>query len=299
MQSFAQPEFKSPLVVVAHDAGAANLIISWLNGREDIEIRLCLTGPAKELWPDVHKHSTQMTPHEALKGAAQLLSGTSYSSCLEHMARVSANKSQIHSIGVIDHWVNYQSRFIRDGLLVLPDEIWVVDQYAVEIANSCFPCVKIVLQKNLYLDRLLAHIRATSGSLKISASQNFLYVLEPIRQQWADKGKSGEFEALDYFLHNGWKVGLNRSTKILLRPHPSDPVGKYDSWIAMNNGWNIKIDTAKSLADSIAWSDTVVGCESYALAVAVSAGRRVISTLPPHAPSCRLPFEEIIRLSEL
>jgi len=42
----------------------------------------------------------------------------------------------------------------------------------------------------------------------------------------------------------------------------------------------------------------VVGCESFALVVALAAGRRVCSTLPPWAPPCRLPQPGIVRLAD-
>ena len=124
-------------------------------------------------------------------------------------------------------------------------------------------------------------------------------MLEPIRKKWGNEDIPGEFQALKYFFKNCKKIGIDEKTKIRLRPHPSDPVGKYDEWIDRYGNYDIEIDSWTELSRSISWSSTVVGCESYALVVALSAGRRVISTLPPNAPTCALPMGGLLHLREL
>lgn len=299
MQNSVAPELASPLVVAAHDAGAANLIIGWLRGRLNIEVRTCLAGPAVDLWIAAFGMPQILPTTDALRGAAALLSGTSYGSSLEHQARAQAKAQGIHSIGVIDHWVNYPDRFLRDGSRVLPDEIWVADEDALTIATACFPSITVRQQPNLYLADLAAQVRGADCEPHQAAARRVLYALEPIRHAWTKGGASGEFQALDYFDRFGRQLGLDGTAEIRLRPHPSDPPGKYDAWAARHTAWNLHIDPSASLAQSIAWADTVVGCETFALVVGLAAGRRVISTLPPHAPRCRLPMKGIIHLRDL
>lgn len=299
MQNSVQPELASPLVVAAHDAGAANLVIGWLRERRDLEVRTCLAGPAVDLWTAAFGRPQILPPAEALLGAAALLSGTSYASELEHQARALAKAVGIHSIGVIDHWVNYHDRFLRDGSRVLPDEIWVADEDALTIAAACFPGTAVRQQPNLYLADLVAKVRKVHCEPSPDAARRVLYALEPIRHAWAAGGAAGEFQALDYFVQCGRQLGLDGTAEVRLRSHPSDPPGKYDAWLARHTDWNLHIDPIVSLAQSIAWADTVVGCETYALVVGLAAGRRVVSTLPPHAPRCRLPMKDIIHLRDL
>jgi hypothetical protein len=297
---FVTPELASPLVVVAHDAGAANLIIGWLRELRDLEVRPCLAGPALELWTATFGKPEILPLKELLVGAAALLSGTSYASDLEHQARALAKERGVHSIGVIDHWVNYPDRFQRNGSRVLPDEIWVSDEEARNIASACFPDVVVRQQPNFYLEALVAQVHSVDCEPRLDSARRVLYVLEPIRHAWADCSDSaGEFQALDYFIRCGRHLGLDGSTEIWLRPHPSDPPGKYDAWVARHADWNIGMDSNVSLSQSIAWADTVVGCETYAMVVGLIAGRRVVSTLPPRAPRCRLPMKNIIHLREI
>lgn len=298
MPNSARAELVSPLVVAAHDAGAANLIIGWVRGRCDLELRPCVAGPAAKLWTAAFGAPPPVLLEEAMRGAAALLSGTSYASNLEHEARNLARECGVHSIGVIDHWVNYPQRFIRGGQQVLPDEIWVADAEARAIAADCFPGTALRQKPNLYLADLVAQVEAAVRP-NVESRRRVLYALEPIRHPWAATGDAGEFQALDYFLQCGQALGLGPDTAIRLRPHPSDPDGKYDRWLARQCGWDLSLDRSRNLAESIAWADTVAGCETYALVVALAAGRCVISTLPPPSPRCRLPMKGIIHLRDI
>ena len=49
----------------------------------------------------------------------------------------------------------------------------------------------------------------------------------------------------------------------------------------------------------LAWSDVVVGCETYAMVLALAANKRVISSLPRYAHNCRLPYKNIERLNQM
>ena len=304
------PELRSPLAVVCHDAGACNVILPWL-ARAGLALRPLMRGPAARLFashfpcpPALTRERTCATDHEraderpdtaldaALDGAAMLLSGTGWASGLEHHARRLARARGIFSVAVIDHWVNYPDRFERGGETVWPDEFWVTDAHALAIACRCFPAVPVRCFDNLYLQRETA---AVTPRLRDDAAQ-VLYVLEPMRSDWG-RGKPGEFQALDYFMRERAAAGMPATAPIRLRPHPSDPAGKYDAWVlAQRARADVALDGHASLAEAIGASAWVVGCESFALVVALAAGRRVCSTLPPWAPPCRLPQPGIVHL---
>lgn len=291
---------RTPIAVVAHDAGAANHIISWVKNAAHEQVRACVRGPALTLWSRAFPYAnTSDELADVLAGAATLISGTGWASTLEHDARKMACQLGIRSVAVIDHWTNYQARFIRDGMEVLPDEIWVTDAYAKKLAESTFANLKITQLPNLYLDSLVQELSQYECQKVNSTGRNLLYVLEPIRGSWGENVVAGEFAALDYFVNHLSAFGLGDDLTIRLRPHPSDPVGKYDQWIKVQQHMQISLDNSATLAESIAWSDIVVGCQTYALVVALAAGRRVVSSIPPWAPPCVLPQSGIIKLSDL
>lgn len=289
-----------PIAVVAHDAGAANHIIAWTKNIGLDKVRACIHGPALELWkkafPDPEIY---LSLQDAIKNSALLISGTGWASSLEHEARRIAIQLNIRTIAVLDHWTNYALRFIRDGVEILPHEIWVTDLHAKKIAESQFPSVKVNQLPNFYLDELVRKVAKYKIQREASCPINLLYVLEPIRENWRNVNLFGEFEALDFFIANIKSLSLDNDFSIKLRPHPSDLIGKYDEWIKINSNLKVSLDTFDELWESIAWSDIVIGCQTYAMVIALQSGKKVVSTIPPWAPPCILPYKEIIKLSDL
>ncbi len=282
--------------VVCHDAGAANVILAWIRAQRDCNWRITMQGPAAKIWlaQDIPIAESYQTIEQALEGADVLLSGTSWASALEHEARRQAKARGLKTIAVIDHWVNYKERFIRKGEIILPDEIYVTDEYALLEAKRCFPDLRIQIKHNLYQEELVRKISPLS-----SLDDEVLYVLEPILgAEWC-KEPAGEFQALDYFIANISRLGIRRNAKIRIRPHPSDASGKYDEWLASHRELNVVLDDSPTLALAIGKAKWVVGCETYAMVVALFAGRKVVSTLPPWAHRCRLPYSAITSLRDL
>ncbi|MDP1604347.1 MAG: hypothetical protein Q8M03_13910 [Legionella sp.] len=284
--------------VVAHDAGAANHIISWLRtGLIDSKSAFfCFAGPAEVIalafFPELQNHSLD----DALNNASILISGTGWQTELEHNARILARANNLKTVGVIDHWVNYQARFIRNNAEILPDEIWVVDDYAKKIAETSFPTTAIIKQPNDYLTFELQTIKSFTKSR--TGFTRVLFLMEPIREKWGSTTTLGEIQAFNYFIRHVNVLNLS-NMELVIKPHPSDNIGKYQSLINTHRALAIKIDDESTLAELLGWADIVVGCQTYAMAIATAAGKTVVSTLPPQASPCVLPHQEIIHLSKL
>ncbi len=282
------PELPTPLAVVCHDAGAANVILPWLQPRS-FQVRAVMQGPAARLWRQRFGDAPLCTSvDEALDGARLLLSGTGWATDLEHQARVQAQQQGVRSVAVIDHWVNYPVRFVRNGVQQWPDEFWVTDGDALALARWHFPADRVRVQRNLYLAEQVAAVQAVPHD-----AAAVLYVMEPARKDWG-RGVAGEWQALDWFMQHRVAAGMPAAAPIRLRPHPSDETGKYAAWLARHP--QVQLDCSATLADALSAARWVVGCESYALVVALAAGRTVFSSLPPWAPACRLPHAGILRL---
>lgn len=296
MQSFCVTPLDGPLALVCHDAGAANLALAWVESLQqsaELACRAVLQGPARTLVSsfELDLQFVDSVP-AALDSAQVLLSGTGWASRLEHEARLQARNAGVHSIAVVDHWVNYRERFVRDGLAVLPDELWVADADAFAIAREQLPEVGLVRQQpNLYLAKQL------HGIAPVPQQPEVLYLLEPARSDWGLQ-EAGEFQALNYFMAHRARAGVPAAAVVRLRPHPSDPAGKYDAWLQRHAGRAVLAPNAP-LAQDLSRASWVAGCETAALAVALAAGRRTVCTLPPWAPPCRLPQQGLIHLQRL
>ena len=289
-QSFSMHELSPPIAVVCHDAGAANLMLAWLKAWGG-PVRAYMQGPAKMLWQSAFPDTPICASlNEALSGAANLVSGTGWASKLEHEARMMAHAHGIHSVAVLDHWVNYPQRFERNGQVQWPDELWVADEYALHLAQAAFQNVLIRSFDNLYLKAQVACVLPAPGQGTV------LYVLEPVRQTWG-KDVEGEFQALDFALLHMDILCPDGVQQIVLRPHPSEVATKYRSYLGYNS--RVRIDTSADMAEAINQADVVVGVESFALTIALAAGRPVYSSLPPWAPTLRLPHVGIQQIRHL
>lgn len=279
-----------PTAVVTHDAGATNLIIAWLKAWK-WPVRACVDGPARKLWTQAFPgQSTSPTVEHALQGCASVLTGTGWAARLEHDARRIGRCRGMHVAAVVDHWVNYPERFEREGEAVWPDELWVADAWAEAIARQTLPQMPIRQLENLYLQAQLAQVSPLPGD------GTLLYVLEPVRNDWG-RGVAGEFQALDYTLQHLEAIGHAPVRRIVLRPHPSDPSGKYLQYQFADP--RIEMDRSADIAKAISQADLVVGVESFALTLALAAGRAVFSSLPPWAPMLRLPQEGIQQIRRI
>jgi hypothetical protein len=281
-----------PYGIAAFDAGAANLIFSLVKKLPSMPVWLDLDGPAKALWsqyfPDM------VTPNQPLtKDLSSVITGTGWGSDLEHRARLRARELGVPTIGVLDHWTNYEQRFSRQGNTCLSDEIWVFDPHAESIAQETFPGIPIFLRNNDYIEQEASEIKPLGGV----KSSDILYLLEPARSYW-NRAIPGEFQALDYFLGKINKLKPLIIDNIWIRPHPSEQTNKYDNYLNRKAGPSIQL-TTKSLTEEISRVKYVVGCQTFAMVIALRAGRTVYSSLPPWAPPCALPHPEIVHLKNI
>ena len=286
------------LGIVAHDAGAANHIFAWLKGGLIAvdAVEFAVAGPALTMLNQHIPGCVNHRPADLVTRIDQLLTGTSWPNPFEWQARQLAADSGIKSIAVLDHWTHYPQRFINNHKQQLPDELWVADHYAQTLAQQFFPDTLITLQPNYFLQQQVAEIKRYQTGM---STNPILFVMEPVPATWPNQTIPGELQALEYFLRYRHRLGLECQKTIVIRPHPADAPGKY---AGLQNGYGdnvLIIDTQSSLSQAIARADWVVGCQTYAMVVALAAGKRVVCAMPDTAPPCVLPHSDIIHLRTL
>jgi hypothetical protein len=301
---------KPRLLVVSHDAGGAELISAWLGRHlDEWDAALVIAGPAPEIFS--RKLATQLPRVEGLPpldDVSFVLCGSSATAQLERRAVRASRAAGVRCAVWLDHWVNYRMRFIADGELVLPDEVWVADEYAAKIAETELPGADVRLQGNPYLEDFASEVRALDAAHpsdrdRRDTLERILYVTEPVslaaeRATGDPRGWAyTEFDVLERYLRdldgrNGARMELR------VRTHPSEPSDKYDELLGAAGGPVVQRSVpGVGLAEDVAWADTVVGCDTMALVAALAAGRRTVSLLPPGAPGVSLPHPQIERPS--
>ena len=217
----------SPLAVVCHDAGAANLIVAWLKDYKS-EARVCMEGPAKIIWERNFPDNKLLPINRVMDDSNTLLSGTGWGN-FEYEARIQAKKRNIKNIAVIDHWTDYKGRFIRNQKELLPDLIFVSDKYAYKKAKISFPSISIIQFPNNYLQleaNLVSSARVRECQTPI---ENILIIAEPFREKIPGNDSTLEFISIEFLMSNLNKLNLSRNlVNITLRLHPSEPLDKYN-----------------------------------------------------------------------
>jgi hypothetical protein len=156
-----------------------------------------------------------------------IFTGTSFPAGLEMSAWSLARSRGIQTIGFIDHWINLKIRFQDRGQkLVVPDEIWVIDEKAYEFAiQEGLPVGVLKITGNpyhQYLKQWRPNIDKVEFHKKIGLPINKRYVLyapECISTfKLQDKYGFDEFYGLDQLIEAVKKLD---DLQILVKLHPN------------------------------------------------------------------------------
>jgi pseudaminic acid biosynthesis-associated methylase len=290
--------------VASHDAGGAELLSSYII-KNKLTCRYSLSGPAVEIFRRKLGTFENMSLNQTIETSQQLICGTSWESTHEIEAIGIAREQAIPSSAFLDHWYNYSERFTRGGNSILPDQIIVTDSLAMKKARRAFPAIPIIKITNPYLSELKKEISRLHRKIRKRNEEgvHILYVCEPTsahaKAQHGDPNFWGytEKDALKYTLDNIFRI-YDKISIFTLRPHPSDPPGKYDS-IIKKSALPISYATSSSLSENIANADVVIGCNSMALVVSLLTKKKTICSIPPIGPNCLLPFPKIIMMRDM
>jgi hypothetical protein len=292
------------VAVVSHDAGGAEILSNWV-ARQPAPYLLVLEGPAEEIFKRKLGRLTTVSLQEAINQADWVLTGTSWPADLERRAIQLARQLGKKSISFLDHWGYYLERFKNDGAMVYPDEIWVGDEYALQIARRVISDVDIVQKPNPYFEDIEAQlvVLAEDRSEEQKPEKSILYVSAPLSRyatlKYGDKNYWGftEDTAFRYFMDN--ISVLNHPTEIVvLRPHPSEIRSDYE-WAVEEYAPNVRIGGRTDLLTEIHCADIVAGFNSMAMVIGLIAGKRIINALPPGKMGNSLPMAKIENLDDL
>jgi hypothetical protein len=288
------------LLIVCHDAGGAEIISSWVKKHFSPQYQFFLRGPAVTIFQRKVAHLHLAAGDDlsaAIAEAEMVLTGSGWQTDWEKKAIAISRELGIPVATFLDHWVGYKERFMLNGTLVLPDEIWVGDVHAQSLAKSTFPRIPIRLEPNPYLLEIVEAIKELSQKDAAPGDElRILYLCEPTSKGAQTLGLGyTEFEALEGYLRY-LKEQQIKSGRIRVRPHPSEPAGKYRKIIEKYRGDFELEQRETTLVEDCSWADWVVGCNSMAMAIAVMAGKQVFSCIPKGGSPITLPFPEVIRL---
>jgi hypothetical protein len=232
-----------------------------------------------------------------------VLTSTSHPADLERRAIAAAKRCGIRTASFVDHWVNYPPRFeTEDGSLLLPDEIWVGDDYAAALVRHHFPDIRCVLVGNPYFEDLREELAKLESTRPVDGRLKILYLADSMVERpehaYGQAHVMGftEFTALESFLRSLQRMALPSPLgEVRIRLHPVEPPGKYDPVVAKFAQMPLTVSRGRPLLEDCVWADWVVGLFSTAMVVGLLSGRRVFCAIPNPDVACPVPHAEIIR----
>ena len=288
------------VAMVAHDAGGAEILSALACQHPEWQISYVLAGPALPIFQGKLGPINILGMEAALAAADWVMTGTGWQTELEWQAIRSAKALGKPVVSFLDHWVNYRTRFERNGETCLPDQLCLGDAHALQLAQQIFPELPCNLLPNPYF----AEIAASFSHISVShQGTHVLYVCEPIAEHAAKQFGNArhwgytEFDAMAYCLQHLPRLEAD-IRQIVIRPHPAEAKDKYDGLLQASS-LPIKVDATQTLSEEIASADIVCGCNSMALVIASLAKKKVYSCIPPTGPACNLPLPGIQMLRDL
>lgn len=158
------PELKGKILFVFSDPGGAKPCLSLIE-EQHLTNAVAVSDRAHGFYTDF------TTPVQVVKDHAEsiidqvqpdlIFTGTSYTSTIEQQFMRLAAAKQIPCYAFVDHWTSFAKRFEQDGKLHLPDQVWVIDERAKQLAiEEGIDAGKIVVSGNPY-HSWLAHWKPT------------------------------------------------------------------------------------------------------------------------------------------
>lgn len=157
----------SKVLASAHDAGGANQLIFLLSKYENVDF--LLTGPAAEIGNAFLEISRVNEKFITIKEYECVIVSSNSQPRLSDRLLTEAQGSSIPTIGILDHWVNYKSRW-----KIAPDTIIATDFYAFLVGTLIFGW-KTRYRRSEYLRR---SVEAVNSNKVISGS--ILVLLQPV-----------------------------------------------------------------------------------------------------------------------
>lgn len=197
-----------------------------------------------------------------------VLTGTSYTSDIERKAIAHCKKIEIFTISFIDHWTSISDRFLTNERMNFPDEIWVLDERAKQIAIE-----EKIAKNKLFIAGNPYHVWLKNWKPKINRKQFYhnlhidetkkmiLFAPDPISNvNGIEKFGFDEFVASRKLIEciRETDKEFKDSYHFLIKMHPNQCVKKLVEIFKDNNNFTIlplEVDTNQS----IYFADIVMG----------------------------------------
>lgn len=287
--------------IVANDAGGAELLAAFV-AEYDSDYMFTLAGPAVEIFKRKFGAIRNLPLESTVRNSDKVITGTGWQTDLEWNAIRLSLSAGIAVAALLDSWENYEARFERNSQSIFPNEMWVVDEIAKNIAESTFPNipVRLISLESRY-SSLIAEYSNMRGEFKQEPLGKVLFISDNISDAVATQGLPDrgytDLGSLEFLLMHLSKLP-NAIEPITIRPHPSESIMSWQATIAAYQG-RLRLSSTSNLIQEFAEHEFVVGSNSNALVKAAICGKKTFSAIPNTNVSTSLPEMGIQLLRDL
>lgn len=268
----------STLGIVASDIGAAQVLASYSSGYPGPQL-FCVVGLAKKFFLERLGPSECNTLEQVIGGADWVLTGTGWQSTLNLEAIRLAKRQGKFVATFVDSVINIRQRFeVGEGQLLLPDEIWVIDDAAFALVAKEFPKTTVKVKPVPLRSEFLERVKLLEALTGPPLHNSLLYLSDNTagtrRAGLLDSHHSDEY-CFQSFLR------LSSSLPpfdfpVTVRLHPTESEASW-AWAEKMVGHQIVFSVKKDLEEDVATHAILVGRRSNALILGALCGRAVFT----------------------
>ncbi len=275
MDLFKNIKLFSHVFFAAYAPGGGNVIKAIVEELGIEHFSLIVGGPSIKIFEQEYKNNfISVEEFTALaKSSGDYLLVTSLSGNNDHELELIdiANKTNMKSACVLEHWSNYKMRFykLKDQTsqreIILPNEVWVLDLDALNVyAQAGLPENLVKIIPNFYFQQVQRSIK----NYQIEDPKNILYISEYLNVHQPNTVPGSEKlqeHLIVEELCRSFETLKNKFT-LTIRLHPHENDDKYDTVVKKYPNV-ILSNRATPLPYDLAHAKVVLGIHSFALAV--------------------------------
>ena len=270
--------------LVSYDAGGAEILSRIVKYFPDVEFIFFTGGPANSIYEKNLKRKFFNSSLQEISKCDVVIATTGWQTNFEIQIMKISKAMGIKTICLLDHWTNLEERFLLDSKVVLPDEIWALEEKTEIELRKIFMFKKVKIIEN-YLYKDLINLQKYSKKDKSKNIKRILYLTEPRLEKLLIYGNNDLFvnrKVFNYFYSNINFI-IKNPYIINVRIHPSEEKSKY-RWI-YDLDTKIQFTEIEDILEDIMAADIIVGVQSNALITAQLLNKRVYSAVLPNMKS--------------
>lgn len=283
------------IIIVTHDVGGAEMALAYLKTRFDETAALFICDGPALFFLRTQGYSVEPVPRGEIArkfdnllavNAIELAICSTGITGYELDGLKIAKANGLVTVALMEHWTAYRERFgypHENWLENIPHRVLFFDEKGLKLARRLgFPEERLFLEGNPCHATLRARYERISRLTGPDPTGfRLLYLSDPL--ELASKrifGEDGRFGFDEISLLEDILSQVNRDImpdlQIVVRRHPMETEGKYDSF---TSSW-VKTSQKTDLLEDLAAADLIIGSFSTALVTAAIVGHSSISYIP-------------------